>query len=133
MLPKDNLWAFRIEYIVAHYAWSGLKTIQQHYISNNSKGSNPIHDIDSLLVAGRNLFPSSFRNCMMHYGLKNDLKNVIQEKNFDMQKPFFGLVESCFDGKSYDQFVLELNKYLMMLEEWLSSMFYIDIRKIQWD
>lgn len=133
MLPKDNLWVFRIEYLVAHYAWSALKRINQHYSNDNTKKGRLPETINSVIDEGTGLFPSSFRNCMMHYDFYNNGEPVISQKYFDSRKPFYGLVESCFDGKSYDQFVSELRNYTMKLESYISSWFYIDVRKIKWD
>lgn len=65
ILPKDNLWLFRIEYIVAHYAWSGLKKIKQHFDNSSLNIFSQRSDIARMIDKGATLFPSVFRNCMM--------------------------------------------------------------------
>ncbi len=133
MLPNGNLWALRIEYIAAHYAWSGLKKVKQHYDNNGQETSILTDNIDKMIDNGAFLFPSSFRNCMMHYDLCNKENVVILEKYYDDKIPLYGLVESCFVGKSYEDFSLELKHYVKRLEEYLLSWFQIDINKVKWD
>lgn len=133
MLSNDNQWAFRIEYIVAHYAWSALKKIEQHYDNDNTKKGNIQKAVNSIVDEGARLFPSSFRNCMMHYDLCNNGTAVVLQEYFDSQKPFWGLVESCFEGKTYNQFVSELRSYTMKLEGYILSWFCVDMKKIKWD
>lgn len=133
MLPKDNTWVFRIEYIVTHYAWSGLKKIKQHCDNDKIVNNKLTDDIKDLIDKGTALFPSDFRNCMMHYDLCNKGKTVIVEEKYNPEEPFYGLIGSCFEGKVYDEFASELRTYILELERCLLSWFHVDIRKAKWD
>ncbi len=92
------------------------------------------NDISLLVDKGTYLFPSEFRNCMMHYDLcdKNGKPTILEEK-FDESIPFWGLVESCFLGKKWDSFFYELRNYIAELEEYLLTWFSVDKNKIKWD
>jgi len=131
-LRPDNQWTLRIEYIVAHYGWSCLKKIKNHY--ENNEGFNFANDVGDLLDEGTKLFPSEFRNCMMHYDLFDNERGVlIVPKYFDERIMFYGLVESLFDGKSSADFFMELRMYLNKMEKYLMSWFNLDKKKIKWD
>lgn len=121
----------RIEYIVAHYAWQGLRKIKQHFDSSNSNLFSD--DVSILLENGKKLFPSNFRNCMMHYDLCYDGVPAISKEYYNEKLKFFGLVESCFDGKSSSCFFDELRLYIQELETYLMSWFHVDPQKIKWD
>ena len=127
----DDQWFMRIEYIVAHYAWQGLRKIKQHFDSSNSNLFSD--DVSILLENGKKLFPSNFRNCMMHYDLCYDGVPAISKEYYNEKLKFFGLVESCFDGKSSSCFFDELRLYIQELETYLMSWFHVDPQKIKWD
>lgn len=133
MLPNDNLWLFRIEYIVAHYAWSGLKKIKQHFDNNtlNCFSNNP--DITFMVEMGATLFPSNFRNCMMHYDLSHKGIPAIPKEYYNPNKQLYGLVESCFGGTTYYELSSELRNYLLNFENCLLAWFCIDIKRIRWN
>lgn len=130
---EGDLWLFRIEYITAHYAWSALKKINNYHTSNYSKEYELIDPAESIINEGTSLFSSLFRNCMMHYDLYYQGQSAIKPEYFDVEKPFFGLVESCFDNKSFDDFASDLRIYIHKLETFLLSWFNVDIKKIKWD
>lgn len=131
MLTSENLWLCRVKYIIAHYAWSGLKKIKQHYECGEQHTSIFSEDLNQIISCGTDLFPSNFRNCMMHYDFFNKDDEIITEKCFCNNKPLFGLVESCFNGKSYDDFFSELSKYLNVLEDQLLLWVNVDMKKIK--
>ncbi len=132
-LPSDNPWLFRTEYVVAHYVWSGMKRIAQHLENNTSNTFDDLSELHSFVTNGSSLFPSSFRNCMMHYDLNFSGKPVIADRFYNPHLPFCGLIESCFNGKPYDEFFFELRQYILALEKHMSSWFNIDIKSIKWD
>ncbi len=133
MLPQNNLWVFRVEYIVSHYAWSGLKKIKQHYDNEDANPHKLTNDINLVIAKGADLFPSAFRNCMMHYDLyDNEIATIFQE-NYNFQEPFYGLIESCFEGRSYNEIILSLEQYILEMEECLLAWFHVDMRKVKWD
>ncbi|WP_416788777.1 hypothetical protein [Anaerorhabdus sp.] len=133
ILPIDNKWAFRIKYVAAHYAWSGLKKMSQHFSDSGLETTTLPTNLELLIENGAVLFPSTFRNCMMHYDLCVNGVPSIKPEYFDTEKMLFGLVESCFDGKGYYELAYELDNYLHELENCLTSWFRIDMDKIKWD
>ena len=133
VVVNNNRWLDRIKYVSAHYAWSGLKKVKQHFDNEKQSFSNFSEDIDQLIRYGEYLFPSNFRNCMMHYDFYNKGIEVIKEKYFSDDKPFFGLVESCFNGKTYHEIFSKLSMYLDELEKHLLLWFNIDMENVRWD
>lgn len=131
--PERNLWLFRIEYITAHYAWSALKKVKNYYDSNSSIGYEQLDSAELIINKGTPLFSSLLRNCMMHYDLHYQDQSAISPENFDLEKPFFGLIESCFDNKSFDEFASELKSYISELEAYFLSWFNVDKKRIKRD
>ncbi len=131
-LPSNDQWLMRVEYVAAHHTWLGLKKIKQHFAEEDKYSLNS--DVSLLVDKGAYLFPSEFRNCMMHYDLcdKNGEPTILEEK-FDESIPFCGLVESCFSGKQWNSFFNELRNYIAELEEYLLTWFSVDKNKIKWD
>ena len=87
-------------------------------------------DYNTIVADKCNLFTSSFRNCMMHYGLKTDDDNhypIIESQYLDYEKPLWGLVESCYNGTSYSELKNRIeNKLDIMadsLKRWLDIQF----------
>lgn len=100
-LDKENLLLFRINYITAHYVNESLQRIKN--IKDTSK---------TLLekeVADRSVFNSTFRSCMLHYGFYNKGECSIKDKLLK-DVPFYGLIESCFEGKNFEEYCLLLNE-----------------------
>ena len=58
---------------------------------------------------------------------------AISKEYYNEKLKFFGLVESCFDGKSSSCFFDELRLYIQELETYLMSWFHVDPQKIKWD
>lgn len=80
------------------------------------------------------LFSSNFRNCMMHYDLVDrNGTPVILKKWYDPTRPFYGLVERCYDGLTYDLFYDQLYKLSKELEEYLLSYFTVNVKSICWN
>jgi hypothetical protein len=76
-------------------------------------------EIVNILACGENLFQTKLRNCMMHYNLEN--AGVITAKNLD--KPFYGIIENCFQGMSYPDYITLLHNLSNMIIEYLESRF----------
>ena len=76
-------------------------------------------EICDILKQGELLFMTKLRNCMMHYNLEN--AGVISCENID--KPFYGIIENCFDGKSYQEYLIELHGLSNMIIEFLNNQF----------
>lgn len=133
VFQTKNVWLLRILYITTHNTWFGIKKLKQHFEQNNWSKTKSFNDIEEI-EENVKLLSSSFRNCMMHYGLidKNDCPIILQ-KYFDSTKPLYGLVESCFNGMSFNQYYDELYKLSQRIEAYLLSYFTIDPKKIHWD
>ena len=56
---------------------------------------------------------------MMHYNLEN--AGVITIENVD--KPFYGIIENCFDGMSYQDYTISLNNLSNMIIGFLENQF----------
>ena len=106
---------FRVEYIVIYYAYRSIQRIK-NYCESNMDLSIDLKEFTEVLDLGDGLFQSKFRNCMMHYGIED--QGVISIEN--IEKPFYGIVETCYDGKDYNSLLNDLrnmaDKILMILE-----------------
>ena len=56
---------------------------------------------------------------MMHYNLEN--AGVISFENID--KPFYGIIENCFGGKSYQEYLIELHGLSDRIIDFLNNQF----------
>ena len=95
-----NIWAFRVEYIVTYYTLRGLERLK-NYCENNDDISIETEEINKILSQGEKLFKTKLRNCMMHYNLEN--AGVIAFEN--IEKPFYGIIENCFDNMNYYEYL----------------------------
>lgn len=82
---------------------------------------------------GKELFPSSYRNCMMHYNLIHEDKPCILEELYKPDIPLYGLVESCFDGKTAIDYYNTLRLYMDDVESYLNTWFSFEKSSIHWD
>lgn len=104
LFPDGNAWAFRIEYIVTYYTFRALLRLKS-YCENNHDIVADTDGIKELELVGSNMFQSKLRNCMMHYDLEN--QNVLSLKY--IERPFFGIIENCFDGMDYHSYLESLH------------------------
>ena len=95
-----NIWAFRVEYIVTYYTLRRLERLK-NYCENNDDISIETEEINKILSQGEKLFKTKLRNCMMHYNLEN--AGVIAFEN--IEKPFYGIIENCFDNMNYYEYL----------------------------
>lgn len=117
-LFKDgNLWSFRVEYIVAYYTLRALERLKNHFKSNNEIIETK--SLDPILLEANNLFKTKLRNCMMHYNLEN--AEVISLTNID--KPFWEIIENCFEGMEYQSYLLRLHQFSDMVIGYLEKQF----------
>jgi hypothetical protein len=98
----------RLEYITYHYALKRLEKIKIAY-ENNGDSVND-EKLYALLLGmdfsnGNQLRNTDFRNCMMHFELIDKEGNsLINREKFNTALPMCGLVESQFNGMSYDEY-----------------------------
>ncbi|MBE5912677.1 MAG: hypothetical protein E7274_01280 [Pseudobutyrivibrio ruminis] len=122
----NNTWKLRIQYISMYYAREMMLRVAEKtediIISKRiEEGINSLYPI----------FDSKFRNCLMHYSFAENGQKLIEEKYFDIETPLYGLVESCFDGKSYKELSNEIKGNLFKMESTLNSMLLIDSSKLK--
>ena len=118
LFVDGNTWIFRIEYIVSYYTLRALERYK-NYCENNCYTFVDMKGIVDILACGEKLFQTKLRNCMMHYNLEN--AGVITSENTD--KPFYGIIESCFDGMSYQDYTVSLNNLSNMIIGFLENQF----------
>lgn len=128
MFSRQNPWIMRMKYISVYYAHRGLLRIKKH-LEQNSK-TPIIQDIDQITKSGEFLFSSIMRNCMMHFDLKNNGAFAISNEYYDISKPLFGLIETCF-GMSYNDYFIKLSEYGKRLDSFISGFFNIQNAKIK--
>jgi hypothetical protein len=122
---RDSGLLLRLEYITYHYAIKRLKDIKavcnekQSFLGDN----NLIETMNSINITdGQNLINSTFRNCMMHFGLKSkENMPLIEESKIDLSLPFCGLVETQFDGMDYYSYQSKIEAKLLSLAEILQQ------------
>lgn len=118
LFADGNTWVFRIEYVVSYYTLRALERFK-NYCENNSYTSVDMEGIINILACGEKIFKTKLRNCMMHYNLEN--AGVITIENVD--KPFYGIIENCFEGMSYQEYIASLHNLSDMIIEYLESRF----------
>lgn len=133
VFKRKNEWLLRILYITVHNTWYGMKKVSQHIEQNNYK-ETIFSNLDNDFKKDTQLLSSTFRNCMMHYDLidKNGQPSILEEW-YNPNVPFFGLVESCYNGMSFDQLFNDLFVLSQKFENLLLSNFKINPNKIRWD
>ena len=97
------------------------------FFVNNKDITVENEKIYDILKRGELLFTTKLRNCMMHYNLEN--AGVISIENID--KPFYGIIENCFNGKSYKEYLIELHGLSDMIINFLNSQFDFSDVKIR--
>lgn len=100
-----NTWVFRVEYVVTYYTFLALQRLKNH-CDNNADIVVDTREIDEILSKRNDLFQSKFRNCMAHYNLQN--YGVLSLEY--IEKPFFGIIETCFGGTDYQTYLSSLHK-----------------------
>lgn len=116
---RDTGLLLRLEYITYHYALKRIDEILKYCKMNPQEISdyNLIQMLENIdCTNSNNLRKTDFRNCMMHFELKNkDGKPLVSEEKFNLAIPFCGLVETQFD--------LSYAEYQALLEEELKSLY----------
>ena len=125
ILLPENTWLLRMKYISTYYAYRGVERIVKHMTRNGIKNDFTEKAL-TVLQTQENLFNPVFRNCTMHYSLDNHGTFAIKKEYYNVKKPFHGLVESCFDGLSYQEFFQKLSEYGKRLEVLISESFTVD-------
>ncbi len=123
-----NPWIMRVKYISTYYVHRGLLRIKKHLEQNSP--TKLVQDIEQITQSSDYLFSSTMRNCMMHFDLNYNGDFVIPKDCYDISKPMFGLVETCF-GMSYNEYFTKLSDYGKKLDIFISGLFDIQNAKIK--
>ena len=118
LFTDGNTWVFRVEYIVTYYTLHALERLKNHCESNKDIVVE-MKDISDISKDGNKIFKTQLRNCMMHYNLEN--AEVITLKNID--KPFYGIIENCCDGMSYQDYLSDLHSLSDKIINYLETRF----------
>lgn len=113
-----NIWTFRVEYVASYYTLRALERFKNYYESNKYKRVET-EELIEILKEGEKIFKTQLRNCMMHYDLKGS--DVITFENID--KPFYGIIENCFDGMSYQYYLAALHNLSDKIINYLEKQF----------
>lgn len=132
VFPTMNTWLFRVLYITAHETWTGIKKLRNHFQKDTYDELN-LSKADELIQKGSELFPSSFRNCMMHYSFIGRDGAAIAKDQYDEEIPFNGLVETCFAGISFNEYCSSLFDYIDEMENYLNGFFNLRPNRVKWD
>lgn len=117
VIIRDNGLLLRLEYITYHYALVRLEKIYKFHSINITSSVDPnLMKMFQKINYKTELKNSEFRNCMMHFGLRDKTgSSLIEEKNFNLSIPFCGLIES--------QFKMTYNEYKTLLEKELAKIY----------
>lgn len=126
MFPNKNPWVFRVEFIVTYYTFRALQRLK-NYCDNNDDVAIDTKKISAMESIGNEIFQSKFRNCMMHYNLED--QGVLSFEH--SKKPFYGIIETCFNGKDYQSYLASLHKLSDTIIEYLESHFNFSKLKLK--
>lgn len=114
----DNPWRLRSQYISMYYAYKKILSIAEKTADETIKTELSI----CLLKTEKNLINPGFRNCMMHYSFTNKNSYLISDTHLSITKPFYGLVETCFDGMDTSELSKSVNSTLQIFSDSLTSL-----------
>ena len=115
-IDSKNSWLLRTQYVAAYYVNESLNRLGKIEIPNKSVLMEEVND--------RALFDSSFRSCMIHYGFYNKGLCAVKDEHL-VEKPFFGLIESCFEGISAEDYQQSLDNKIFRLSNTIEKVLTI--------
>lgn len=127
---RDSGWLLRIEYISYHYIIKRLlelKTyVELHMDEINDRKLSIL--LGQLNLNNKLLINSGFRNCMVHYGLKDkNNQSLLKEECLNLGLPLCGLVESIFD-MSYLEYQRNIEAELECFSSTIAEYLDFDLR-----
>ena len=108
----DNLWKLRVQYICMYYAHQQLRQLSERLTD-----SHDVHKLSYCISSTAPIFNSDFRSCMMHYSFIKGGQPIIGEQYLNVNLPFFGLIETCFDGMSYYELQRQISANLQLMSD----------------
>lgn len=118
MIIIDSGWLLKAEYIIYHYSLQESKRMRNYFEQGiaTTWTKYACNAFDRYIDNYGEFTNTVFRNCMMHYGLKNkDGSYCIKNEDLDTSKLLCGLVESCFPGYDYFSFQESIEEALYEL------------------
>ncbi|WP_373482325.1 hypothetical protein [Acetobacterium sp.] len=121
---RENGLLLRLEYITYHYSIVRLEGLMNYCNANKDIVNDPnmlkmFNSIDYSNKMGIRI--SSFRNCMMHFGLfSKEGEPLISEKSFDLSVPLCGLIETQF-GMSYEIYKSKVEAELIKISDAITN------------
>lgn len=125
---KDDYgWWLKINYATYYYSIHKLQDLQQHLIQNKLITSEIADYFEEIDIENAQYLNGKFRNYIMHSKLIDKDGNImIDLETVDKTKPFFGLVETCFNGLSYQDLKLAITSEMVRISDILSRWLNID-------
>ena len=130
ILSSDNLWLFRLKFIVVYYLLKTLDNIRIMDKEGLFENQNDNGVIINLLKTKEQIVNPDFRSCMMHYKLNNNGVDLINPQFFNDNLPLYGLVESCYNGMSFSDLTEKIDNALNIIEQFLIQFFSINEKDI---
>lgn len=118
LLPPSNIWLLRAKYITLYYAAASIN----HFAKKSSIPA--INELNNPEIEP--LLNSTFRSCMMHYAFINKGEYVINDQYLDLNTPFWGLIESCFNEMSYEELCIAVDQGINFIADKLEAILSID-------
>lgn len=125
---KDRGWWLKIYYITYYYSIVRIESVKE-YTAMKKQSKSYLDSLFNIINKVSAEINHEFRNCMMHYKFINPNNGtiLIKEKYFDIQIPLFGLVESIFDGMTYEELKLQVLHNLKIISDELEIILNIDL------
>lgn len=118
LLPPSNIWLLRAKYITLYYAATSINLFAE-------KSSIPtINELKNPNI--KPLLNSTFRSCMMHYAFINKGEYAINDRYLNLNTPFWGLIESCFNEMSYEDLCASVDQEINFIADKLEAILSID-------
>lgn len=130
ILPDSQPLCLRIKYICCYYSIMRLEKIYKCMKTHNLMTDKMEYYFKNIDINDKTLFNKSFRSCMMHYGLKDDLGRAYMSANdINMSEPFFGLIEKYYN-KDYYELSNSINNKLNKISSALEGLLPIKINNL---
>jgi hypothetical protein len=130
IIIRESGLLLRLEYITYHYAIARLEGIMNYCNANKDLVNDPnmLKMFNSIDYSNTNgLRTSSFRNCMMHFGLlSKEGRPLISEESLDLSVPLCGLIETQF-SMSYELYKSKVEAELVNISNTITSYLDFDI------
>ena len=122
----SSTWKMRVMYITMYYAFKQIELIQEKC---GDKILNP--SLTACIGSLNPIIDSEFRSCMMHYSFVNNGSYIIEDQYSDIGLPFYGLVESRFNGLSFDDLQYKVNENLDIMADSIEKLIILSTNNLK--